>query len=60
MKNLNLLEMENITGSGENEDAFIAGLTCGAALLLPFGGGYAKWFGRSIPIVSCINYIATH
>ena len=60
MKNLNIQQLENITGSGENEDAFIAGLTCGAAIFTPISNGVARLFGRAIPILSCYNYITSH
>lgn len=60
MKNLELKKLEGINGGGPNEDAFIAGLTCGAAVFLPISNGFARLFGRAIPIVSCYNYITSH
>ncbi|WP_299896072.1 hypothetical protein [uncultured Aquimarina sp.] len=60
MKKLSINKLQSISGSGETEDAFIAGLTCGAAIFMPISNGVARIFGRAIPILSCYNYVTSH
>ncbi len=60
MKTIDNYNMELIRGGNEVDDAFIAGLTCGAAIFMPSVNGFARLFGRAIPILSCINYITSH